>query len=101
MEVFADADAEDRGHVVDVEVEADPEGELGDVFYGFGDVFVGEVDGDQSGEVLEARLKFLAECSWVKLCTCSLHLLWWYVSPLDGCVGPAFPVIVVFTGEAP
>ena len=76
-------------------------GSLGDVFYGFGDVFVGEVDGDESGEVLEARLKFLAECSWVKLCTCSLHLLWWDVSPLDGGVGPAFPVIVVFTGEAP
>ena len=31
MEFFVDADAEDGGHVVNVEVEADPEGELGDV----------------------------------------------------------------------
>ena len=35
VEVVADADAEDGGHVVDVEVEADPEGGLGDVGYGF------------------------------------------------------------------
>ena len=35
VEVVADSDAEDGGHVVDVEVEADPEGGLGDVGYGF------------------------------------------------------------------
>ena len=34
VEVVADSDAEDGGHVVDVEVEADPEGGLGDVGYG-------------------------------------------------------------------
>ena len=40
VEFIVDADAEDGGHVIDVEVEADPEGELGDVGYFFGDVFI-------------------------------------------------------------
>ena len=101
VEVVGDADAEDGGHVVDVEVEADPERELGDVLGGSTYVLLREVDGDEAGEVLEGRLKFLAECSWVKLCASSLHFFWWDVSAFDGGEGPAFPVIVVLSSETP
>ena len=54
--------AEDGGHVVDVEVEADPEGELGDVGDWSLEMFSSvEVEGDEAGEVLETGLEFLAE----------------------------------------
>ena len=46
VEVVADSDAADGGHVVDVEVEADPEGELGDVYGDSTYVLLAEVDGD-------------------------------------------------------
>ena len=49
VEFVADTDPAERAHVVDVEVQADPEGEFGDVFRFFADVFFAEVDGDKAG----------------------------------------------------
>ena len=99
VEFVADTDAADCAHVVHVEVQADPEGDLWDVFDFFADIFFAEVDGDEAGEVFEAGFEFLAERSRIELRSGGFDFLFWDVAALDCCVAPAPPVVVLLSSE--
>ena len=99
MEFVADTDAADCAHVVDVEIQADPEGEFFDVFGVFADVFFAEVDGDEAGEVFKAGFEFLAEGAGVELRAGGFDFLGWDVAALDCGVGPALPFVVFLPGK--